>query len=89
MDVTYGTRGREVWDMKYGTRGREEWYTGTRLNFAVLSMLWAKIHGFFLFSKCVNFPAFSPSLPNSLPNVTASPGLLIYHGTLSWRFPVY
>ena len=65
VDVTYGTRGRELWDMKYGTRGREEWDTGTRLNFAVLSMLWAKIHSFFLFSKCVNFPAFSPSLPNS------------------------
>ena len=47
MDVRYGTRGREVWDIKYGTRGREEWDTGTRLNFAVLSMLWARIRGFF------------------------------------------
>ena len=70
MDVTYGTRGREVWIMKYGTRGREECDTGTRLNFAVLSMLWAKIHGFFLFSKRVNFPAFSPCLNRQTADLT-------------------
>ena len=55
MDVTYGTRGREVWDMKYETRGREESDTGTRLNFAVLPMLWAKIHGFFFILKTCEF----------------------------------